>query len=89
MIECQVTYIVSCLKGLIESGGTSMSCRDEPMAKYHNYIYKELGKKVWATDCKSWYKNEKGIIFVLWPNGTIEYWWKLLSCNLADYKLKY
>ena len=44
--------------------------------------------QVWSTNCKSWYKNEKGISFVLWPNGLIEYWWRLLSCDMADYKIQ-
>jgi hypothetical protein len=61
----------------------------EPMAKYLTYIYSEMGKKVWSTNCKSWYKNEKGIVYVLWPNSTIEYWWKLIKCNMTDFKFKY
>ena len=44
--------------------------------------------QVWSTNCKSWYKNEKGISFVLWPNGLIEYWWRLFSCDMADYKIQ-
>jgi len=88
MIECQATYIVSCLRKLIEAGGKSMNCRAKPMQRWIDYVYAELDKKVWSTSCKSWYKNEKGISFVLWPNGLIEYWWRLLSCDMADYKIQ-
>ena len=89
MIECQITYIMSCLKNLVESNGQSMDIRKSSLKTWTSYIYSELSDRVWTTSCKSWYKNEKGIVFVLWPNGTYEYWWKLLTCNLTDYKMTY
>ena len=46
MIECQATYIASCLKKLIEAGGKSMNCRAKPMQRWLDYVYAELDKKV-------------------------------------------
>ena len=89
MIECQVTYIMSCVRTLVEAGGKSMNCRRQPLANFLKYIYSEMEKRVWTTSCDSWYKNDKGIVFVLWPNNTIEYWWKLLSCKFTDFKFVY
>lgn len=33
----------------------------------------DFGSKVWLSGCKSWYKNDKGVNFTLWPNLCVDY----------------
>lgn len=88
MIECQSIYITSCIRRLIEAEGKSIDCRPVSMSKWLNYIYAELNKKVWTSGCTSYHRNEKGVVHTIWPNNAVEYWWRLLQCDMADFKLR-
>ena len=40
--------------------------------------------------CRSWYKNSKGINFILWPVNLLQYWWMTrLPDLLNDFKLAF
>ena len=40
--------------------------------------------------CRSWYKNSKGINFILWPVNLLQYWWMTrLPDLLNDFKLTF
>ena len=40
--------------------------------------------------CRSWYKNSKGINFIIWPVNLVQYWWMTrLPDLLNDFKLTF
>lgn len=44
-------------------------------------------KTVWQSGCVSWYQQEGGKNFALWPTYTWKYWLKTKKPNAADYRL--
>src|SRR5208337_3196187 len=86
MIECQANYILNCLRGLDESGASTMDLRREVMDEFDANQQKELQQRVWASTGKSWYKNEAGRITNNWSGSTIRYWWKTLRSNPELYR---
>jgi hypothetical protein len=48
----------------------------------------EMGKRsahtVWATGCQSWYLDDKGRNFSLWPGSTVSYWWRTRRGRKGD-----
>ncbi len=87
MMECQVTYIMSCIRKLVASGGSSLDCRPEPLQSFLDSVYTDMKKRVWVTSCSSWYKNDRGVVYMLWPNNCISYWWKVIACRMKDFKV--
>jgi len=47
----------------------------------------EMGERsshtVWSTGCRSWYLDEKGRNFTLWPGSTVSYWWRTRRAGKA------
>ena len=37
----------------------------------------------------SWYKNEAGVNWTLWPLDLVTYWWGTLACHMDQYILRY
>ena len=35
----------------------------------------------------SYHMSEKGVVHNIWPKTVLEYWWRLLKCDMADFKL--
>ena len=35
----------------------------------------------------SYHMSEKGVVHNIWPKTVLEYWWRLLKCDLADFRL--
>ena len=145
MIECQSTYIISCMKKMIEGGSRSVECRKdeitslqnmtnifescqiskfvvfwrqgenraEALKKWLEYVYAECRDKVlyeksiytcftvhvvqkrssyftlqvWTSGCMSYHMSEEGVVHNIWPRTVLEYWWRLLRCDMADLKM--
>jgi 4-hydroxyacetophenone monooxygenase len=74
--ECQVQYIMGCLRTLLETGHTAMECRPEVAEAYDARLQKALEGMVWSHPSikSSWFRNEKGRVTVLSPWRLIDYW---------------
>ena len=51
------------------------------------YIF-DILFQVWTSGCTSYHRNEKGVVHTIWPNNVVEYWWRLLWCDMADFRLR-
>ncbi|MBO3748050.1 NAD(P)/FAD-dependent oxidoreductase [Streptosporangiaceae bacterium NEAU-GS5] len=71
MIECQVRYIMGCLR-LIRQRGT-MEVSGGAMTAWRNALDRALGRTVWRGDCRSWYKTADGRVTNNWPRPTTVY----------------
>ncbi len=65
MVEQQLHQIL----GLIEAAGESqlLGARQQAQADYNRGIHDALGRRVWSSGCKSWYRREDGRIVTLYP----------------------
>ena len=59
--ECQVRYIMTCLKALLEKGLSSMECRQDVHDAYNERVDAAHAKMVWTHHgMTNWYKNADG-----------------------------
>ena len=86
MIECQVTYILDCLKKMNESKAASMTLKQSAMEEYADFLKARMDTSVFVRDCDSWYKNESGKVTNNWPEFTYVYQEATKQAKQADYE---
>ncbi len=73
--ECQVRYILQCLREMLENGHASMECRPEPYDAYNERVDAAHRKMVWSHGgVGNWYKNASGRVIANSPWRLVDYW---------------
>ncbi len=86
--ECEVRYILGCMKLLIESDKKSLECKTDVHDKYNQEVDDENSLMAWAiSNANTWYRNDKGRITQNWPYPLIEFWQRTKVPNVGDYIL--
>jgi len=85
--ECQIRYIMECLKTLLQSGEQTMECRREVFADYDRRFRELHAKLVWEHKSikTSFYQNAEGKVTLLWPWRILDMWRWTKEVNRADY----
>jgi 4-hydroxyacetophenone monooxygenase len=84
--ECEVRYVLGCLKLLLENRHAAMDCRSEVHDAYNETIDRGNLTMAWGTpNVRSWYKNSKGRVTQNWPFTLLEYWNRTRAPDPADY----
>ncbi len=86
MLECQVNYILDCLRAMRAHDLAWIDVRPEAMAAYNRELQAVLARTVWARTPRSWYKRADGRITNNWSGTTFAYWWRTRRVNLAAYR---
>ncbi len=88
--ECQVGYIMQCLKALVENGRSELECRQEVHDAYNARLQDALSKMVWSHPSieSSWYRNASGKLTVLSPWRLVDYWRWTKTPDLTDFELR-
>lgn len=86
--ECEVHYILGCLRGLLSRGARYL----EPKVEVHDAFNARIDagnlKMAWGvSSVNSWYKNATGRTAQNWPFSLLEYWQLTKEPNLDDYAL--
>jgi len=87
MLECQVNYVVQCVRALAERDLTSMEVRPEVVRAYNAELQSVLRRSVWAKTDHSWYKRADGRITNNWSGTTLAYWWRTRRPALDHYRM--
>ena len=87
MLECQVDYILSLLRAMVDGEHTAVAVRPEAMAAYEADLDEHLDQTVWAEHCDSWYKTASGRITNNWPRSTVHYWQCTREPDAAAFEL--
>jgi cation diffusion facilitator CzcD-associated flavoprotein CzcO len=75
MIECQVRYIMNCLRLLGRTDTKNeIEVRPDAMHRYRQTLDQRIDRTVWVAGCQSWYKNYSGKVTNPWPASTMRYW---------------
>ncbi len=86
--ECEVRYVLGCIKLLLDQGKRALDCRQEVHDAYNERIDRANLLRVWGvSDVNSWYKNDKGRVAQNWPFNLIEYWKQTKEPDPGDYVL--
>lgn len=84
--ECEMRYILGCLRLLLERGCATMECRQEVHDAYNERIDAGNAGMAWGQPhVQSWYKNSKGRVTQNWPFTLIEFWRQTRAPNPEDY----
>jgi 4-hydroxyacetophenone monooxygenase len=84
--ECEVQYVMGCLRLLLEGEHRAMDCRADVHDAYNVRIEAANRQRTWGVSrVNSWYKNERGRVTQNWPFNLIEYWQQTRNPNPSDY----
>jgi 4-hydroxyacetophenone monooxygenase len=86
--ECEVHYVVGCVRKLLETGAAAIDPKPEVHDAYNEKIDAENLKMAWGVSSVStWYKNATGRTAQNWPFSLLEYWQQTREPDLADYEV--
>ena len=85
MLERQVEYAVSAIRGLIGAPGRYLDLRPEVQRAFNAEIQERLAGAVWQASCTSWYRTESGRNTNNWPGTTLEYTLRTRHPDPDDY----
>jgi 4-hydroxyacetophenone monooxygenase len=84
--ECEVQYVMGCLRLLIEGEERAMDVLSDVHDAYNERIGAANLQRTWGVSkVNSWYKNDKGRVTQNWPFNLIEYWQQTRKPNPDDY----
>jgi len=85
ILECQVSYVLSCVKAIISKNLKSINLKPDILEQYQKKVSEDIKGTAYATGCRNWYKNEKGVVINNSPYSTPTYWWNTRKVNLKEY----
>ncbi len=86
--ECQMRYVLGCLRLLFENGVAAIECKRDVHDTYNNKIDALNEQTAWGSPkSKSWYKNASGRVTQNWPGTHYEYWIATKEPDIADFVL--
>ena len=87
-VECQVRYVMGCLKLQLEQGYQGMECKQDVMERYNQHIDALNSQRAWGhASVSSWYKNSAGRVTQNWPGTHGQWWQQTLAPDPADFLL--
>ena len=88
MLECQTTYIMACLREMLEKGHRSLECRQAPHDAYNERLDAELEHMVWRhPKVHSYYNNSRGRVITNTPFTMYDYWDMTRAPDFDDYEI--
>lgn len=88
MLECQTTYIMACLREMIEQGHRSLDCKQPVHDAYNEKLDTEMEHMVWRhPKVKSYYNNRSGRVITNAPWTLHAYWDMTRSPDFSDYDI--
>jgi 4-hydroxyacetophenone monooxygenase len=85
--ECQIRYVLGCVKLLLERGEAALDTRRDVHDAYNRRIDAGNLRMAWgAANVPTWYKNDKGRVTQNWPFTLLEYWNETLEPNPSDFE---
>jgi len=86
--ECEIRYILGCIKLLLQEGRAALDCKAEVHEAYNRQVDAGNANMAWgAPNVSSWYKNEKGRVTQNWPFSLLEFWTRTREPDPADYRM--
>ena len=72
-MESQFNYIVSCIKYMRKNKLTSFEIKRDRLTKYNAMVQKKLGRTVYTSGCRSFFQDDKGQTYMIWPYSSIRF----------------
>ncbi len=86
--ECEVHYVLGCLRQILETGARAIDPKPEVHDAYNERVDAENLRMAWGvSSVSSWYKNVTGRTAQNWPFSLLDYWRQTREPDLGDYEL--
>jgi 4-hydroxyacetophenone monooxygenase len=86
--ECEVTYILGCIRLLLDEGKDALDCRVDVFDDYNERIDEGNARMAWgAAQVNSWYKNAQGRVTQNWPFALLEFWQRTRRPDPDDFEV--
>jgi 4-hydroxyacetophenone monooxygenase len=86
--ECEVHYVLGCVKALLAEGARAMEPTREVHDAFNERIDAENLHMAWGVaTVNSWYRNKAGRTAQNWPFSLLEYWQLTREPHLSDYQV--
>jgi 4-hydroxyacetophenone monooxygenase len=86
--ECEVQYVLSAIKLLLESGNRAVDVRPDVHDAYNVEVDAQNSRMAWgAASVHTWYRNANGRISQNWPFTLLEFWERTRALDPADYEI--
>jgi len=85
MIEAQVHYILACLAELKSRGADYIRVTEEAQRAFNRDVQAAIARTVWSSGCTSWYQQDGGKNFALWPYSTWKFWLRTRKIDAGAY----
>ncbi|MES2318153.1 MAG: NAD(P)/FAD-dependent oxidoreductase [Pseudomonadota bacterium] len=73
MIESGVAYVLDAVQSIRAGKLHSVEVKEDVQRAYNARLQQRMRRTVWSTGCKSWYLDQDGKNFTLWPGFTFAY----------------
>lgn len=84
--ECQVRYIMACIKMLLQSDADALVCTQDNLDQYQQRFRETHAGLIWEHPAvESYYKNAEGRVTLLWPWKIIDMWRWTKEADPAHY----
>jgi hypothetical protein len=81
MIEAQVRYLV---QAMALAGDRVLQVRPEALDGFMAEVDQQHLDQVWLSGCRSWYLNDDGQNFTIWPGSPLSFLWRTRRPNPDD-----
>lgn len=87
-IECQVRYIMECVKELLQEGAHTLECKAEVFDDYYRRFREQHAQMIWEHSSikHSFYTNDEGKCTLLWPWKILQMWEWTRQVEPGDYQ---
>lgn len=84
--ECQVGYMIECLRAMFDRKWTRMEVRPEAIRAFTDEVTAELEHYVWnLPGISNWFKGTRNRVVALRAERLIDFWQESKAPNLDDY----
>ena len=86
--ECQMRYIMACIKALLQSGSKHIECRQAVHDDYQRRFRETHANLIWEHSSikHSFYQNPEGKVTLLWPWKILDMWRWTKDIDRDDYQ---
>jgi hypothetical protein len=88
MIESQIRFVLNKLRLVDAAGARQVDVREKAQQSSVRDVQDRLADSVWMSGCRSWYLDEHGRNFTIWPRTTVRYWLETRRLRRRDYRLE-
>jgi 4-hydroxyacetophenone monooxygenase len=87
--ECQVRYVVDCIRVLLQSGAAAMAVRRDVHDEHNAALDDANATRAWgASDVSSWYRSASGRISQNWPHRLLDLWERTRRADPTHHDLR-